>query len=820
VLNASAGKMHASVLPGFLPGLRERIRNRPDTEFQQALIRVVIGFICLAYFSSSAANLDETLLGYVQAFIVFFTGVALLVAASALFSRQVSPLRRIIAMLIDFSTCSFLLASTAEAGSPLLVVYLWVTLGNGLRYGVAYLYGAIALAITGLSLVLVFSPFWHGHLTIGASFLLAMVAIPLYTASLIKQVHEAIQRERKASYAKNLFLANMSHEIRTPLTAIIGFSEALLDINQTMAERIEGIKTINRAGKHLLGVISDILNLSKIEAGKVEVERLPVPLFALLDEVAAMASLQAEAKGIYFRVDPVFPLPQTIESDPIRIKQILFNVIGNAIKFTEQGGVKLRVRHEPAAALLVVEVIDTGIGISPEQVSRLFQAFTQADASTTRRFGGTGLGLALSRQLAELLGGSIDVASLPGRGSSFTITLDTGAVGAFIHSSLEMRQLALPAEEEADLRPVRGSLLLAEDNSDNQRLISLKARRLGVEPTVVENGAQAVEAALAQPYDLILMDMQMPVMDGLTAVRTLRDKGYRGPIVALTANTSAQDRQNCLDAGFDGFLSKPVEQKRFEESVRSYLKAESEDGGEDDEPIFPFLLLQDPGLAELMTHFLGNIEACHRDLQQALDAGDIGSIQRLARQMKAAGSNYKCPRLTELAGQMEFAATADNGQAMRKLAEQLARLVKRIRTHVPPQASGQRAADAEPPLVSELLDEDPDMADLVEYLIGRLPGYEQTLQLALESGDFAALKKQAHDLKSVGGGYGYPLVTELAVRMESSALEGKLEDVSLQVEAFARLARRIRAGAPALQSAPGDEMMRNQPRATGLLRTH
>jgi signal transduction histidine kinase/CheY-like chemotaxis protein len=796
----NTNSMPVPYLHGLLSRLRERIRNRPDTELQQALIRVVIGFVFLIYFTSDLANLNPGLLSTVLTFSACFTCMATLIATLSLFSLKASPLRRVVAMSMDYATCAFLMIYTGEVGSPLLVVYLWVSLGNGFRYGVGYLYVATTMATTSFLLVLVYSPYWNDHMFTGVAFLLSMIAVPLYSASLI---HSAIHLERKASQAKSLFLANMSHEIRTPLTAIIGFSEALLDVNQTMSERIEGIKTINRAGKHLLGVINEILNLSKIEAGQLEVERLPVSLFDLLDEVAALARQQAESKGVYFYVKPIFPLPRTIHSDPVRIKQILLNIISNAIKFTEQGEVTLRVRHDAATARLVLEVIDTGIGISSEQLARLFQAFAQADASTTRRFGGTGLGLALSRQLAEILGGSISVESQPGKGSCFTITLDTGVVGSVIHSPEEVLQLAQPSAEGMDLRTVSGRLLLAEDNPDNQRLIALKARRLGVEPNVVENGALAVEAALAQPYDLILMDMQMPVMDGSTAVRTLRDKGYRGPIVALTANTSQQDRQNCLEAGFDGFLSKPIELERFDEILRCYLRAGSEEIEKNEEPIFPSLLAQDPGLSELLGHFLSTIKGLHNKLQQTLETGDSEAIRQLARQMKSAGSDYKCPQIMDLAGKLEFAAAAGNRQAMWRLVENLGGLVKRIQIPPPPKDSVQPAAETVTPLISVLLTEEPDMADLVEYLIGRLPGYEQRLQLALASGDLAALKKQAHDLKSVGGGYGFPLVTALAVRLESSALEGQLEEAAVLVEAFTRLTLRIQAGATTLRPAHG-----------------
>jgi len=599
----------------------------------------------------------------------------------------------------------------------------------------------------------------------------------------------------KASHAKSLFLANMSHEIRTPLTAIIGYSEALLDIKQTMSERIDGIQTINQAGKHLLGIINDILDLSKIEAGRLEVERLPVPLFGILNDVAALARLQAEAKGVTFQIEPVFPLPQTVLTDAIRVKQILINIISNAIKFTERGEVTLRVRHDPPTERLVVEVLDTGIGISAEQLVRLFQAFTQADASTTRRFGGTGLGLALSKQLAEMLGGGISVNSTPGRGSRFTVTLNVGPAEALIHS-IEETHKPEPQVAADDVPPaLRGRLLLAEDNPVNQRVIVLKMRHLGAEPHVVNNGAEAVEAALAQPFDLVLMDMQMPVMDGLTAVRTLRERGYAGPIVALTANTTLQERQACLDAGCDDFLSKPIENKVFAETLRRYLQADGSAATENQDPIIPALLRQDPGLHELVSHLYSSFMDAYRALQAALEAGDNEAFRQQARQMKSAGSDYLSPQLTELVGQLEFSATVGKTQPMQDLLAKLGALLGRIQIPGLAEISAQTLENTGAPLVSDLLQEGPEMADLIDYFLERLPGYEQELRAALAASDLAAVKSQAHDLKSIGGGYGYPVVTQLAIQLESSAQAGRLDEVAAQVDEFAQLVRRIQAGA-------------------------
>lgn len=598
-----------------------------------------------------------------------------------------------------------------------------------------------------------------------------------------------------ASQAKSMFLANMSHEIRTPLTAIIGFSEALLDVNQSMAERFEGIQIINRAGQHLLTIINDILDLSKIEAGRLEAERVPVQLFSPVEEVSTLARLQADSKGIGFAVEPVFPLPKMVLSDPVRIRQILFNLISNAIKFTEQGSVILRISFDKVAEELGLAVCDTGIGISPEQLSRMFQPFSQADTSTTRRFGGTGLGLVLSKQLAEMLGGTITVTSTLGVGSCFYFTLKTGPVDSLIESSDQIplqHQVTVQDEKKSHFK---GSILVAEDNPDNQRLISLNAHRLGAELIMVENGELAVEAAFSRPFDLILMDMQMPVMDGLTATRLLREKGYRGPIVALTANATTKDMQNCMNAGCDGFLTKPLERGRFSETLSKYLKLASEEQPEEvTTPVIPPMLQKNPRFKELMEQFLNSMVRDYDDLQKAMMAGNNEVVRQQARKIKSVGSDYMFPLVMDVAGRLEFAATTNNAPAIQYLIAKLGVLIARIKLPTTQDGDVIKGDSDETPIISGLMQEE-GMADLLNYFLERLPDYLKGLQDSLTSGDLAVLKKLAHDLKAVGGGYGYPQITELAMKLEESTAEGRLEEAGAFVAMFERLTQRILAGA-------------------------
>ena len=610
-----------------------------------------------------------------------------------------------------------------------------------------------------------------------------------------------------ASQAKSMFLANMSHEIRTPLTAIIGFSEALLDVNQSMSERVEGIQTINRAGKHLLTVINDILDLSKIEAGRLDVERMPMMMFSIIEEVTTIARMQAESKGIAFEIEPVFPLPLMVNSDPVRMRQVVLNLISNATKFTEKGKVVLGLKYDEPASQLIIKVSDTGIGMSPEQLSRMFQPFSQADISTSRRFGGTGLGLALSQKLAEMLGGKITVESTLGKGSCFTFTLDTGPVKSLVKSAkdIPILQSAALMDESSNLT---GSILLAEDNPDNQRLISLNTRRLGAQIHVVENGELAVQAALQQSYDLILMDMQMPVMDGITATQTLRSKGYTGPIVALTANATQQDMQKCLSAGCNSFLTKPIERGKFSETLSVYLKTNNDQSRDEiDELVVPSELCNDPQLAETITELLANIKSSQQGLQPAVAAGDLETIRKHAQQIKSTGTGYMFHQVAEIAGQLEFAATAGNKSAVQLLINKFAGLVQQIEQAIPNAnldnceplkmntVSNEESYNDESPIISQLLEDEPDMADLILYFLESLPDYVRDVREAEQKGDLQTIKNKAHDLKSVGGGYGYPQVTELAIKLEESVIQGDMVETKVLIDQFEILCGRIQAGA-------------------------
>ncbi len=405
-----------------------------------------------------------------------------------------------------------------------------------------------------------------------------------------RALEEFSQTSQAATKAKSEFLANMSHEIRTPMTAILGYTDILLG-NLQGDENREAAEIIKRNGEYLLDVINDILDLSKIEAGRMHVELIACSPVQLADDVLALMRVRAESKGLPLCVEFQGPIPQTIQTDPTRLRQILINLVGNAIKFTEIGEVRLRVRLDAAAEggpRLMFDVLDTGIGMTPQQMQKLFQPFTQADSSTTRRYGGTGLGLTISRRLAKMLGGDITATSTPRRGSGFRVSVATGSLAAVPlirpgQSATKPMTLAEAAAAKIDLNC---RVLLAEDGPDNQRLIAFVLRKAGADVTVVENGQKAMEYALAtypgwgrrqgdpaEPFEVVLMDMQMPIMDGYEATRRLRDAGYDRPVIALTAHAMEHDRTKCLDAGCDDYVAKPIDRRKLIELVHRYARA-------------------------------------------------------------------------------------------------------------------------------------------------------------------------------------------------------------------------------------------------------
>ena len=399
------------------------------------------------------------------------------------------------------------------------------------------------------------------------------------TSELVNEIRERerVQKDliytkeaaEEANRAKSEFLANMSHEIRTPLNAILGFADLLRQGTDLIAaEQRDYLDTIHKGGQHLLSLISDILDLSKIEAGQLNLESMRCSPHQMIAETVSVLRVRAREKGLKLDYNWLGQIPESIETDPARFRQLLLNVVGNAIKFTDNGGVQIVAQiigplEDPR---LLLEVVDTGIGIRTDKLKDIFDPFCQADSSVTRRFGGTGLGLAICQKLAQSLGGGIAVQSRPDEGSIFSISVAAGSLIGIPLLDGPMGDVPRPCDENPSRKRITlpgRRILVADDGDTNRKLIQIVLRRAGATVLCAEDGQEALDVALREPLDAILMDMQMPLMDGYTATSRIRDAGLVIPVIALTAHAMKGDEERCRESGCTGYLSKPVNAERL-----------------------------------------------------------------------------------------------------------------------------------------------------------------------------------------------------------------------------------------------------------------
>jgi len=558
-------------LQALLAGLRRRLSDRPDSEHEQAIVRLLIGTAFFLYFLPQAFG--DALRGEAQtallAAMVCFMALAGGVFAWICFAPAASPARRIAASFLDLGATTFFMYSLGEYGAPLYIVYLWTIFGNGIRYGKPYLYNALALSIAGFGMVVMLTSYWAQNRLMGVGLLVGMVILSFYMSKLVTRLSDALHREEAANQAKRKFLSTVSHEMRTPLNAIIGMNDLLRDTSLN-AEQTEMVRAMHEASRSMLKLIENVLDISKIEAGKVDIEETDFDLHGLINGTTGVLVAQAEIRGLQLRAHVMPEVPHALLGDPYHLRQVLYNLIGNGIKFTESGGVTLTVStlgESDHSVRLRFAIEDTGIGIAPEAQERIFESFVQADDSTTRRYGGTGLGTTIAKQLVEMMGGQIGLQSVVGKGSTFWFELP-----------FKKQAAGLP---EASLRLNDIRIMLLGFSDDEQRSLEQElatwGARTGRAAGVEGAAARLTEArSLGHPYHLVLAREEEGVETG-RVIATLRNNRSQKapPTVLCTPGVSEIRRVEALASGFSAVLQMPFKKRLLFNAIHSATAAQA-----------------------------------------------------------------------------------------------------------------------------------------------------------------------------------------------------------------------------------------------------
>jgi two-component system sensor histidine kinase RpfC len=542
------------MIPGasLLRWMRARLSARPDTEHEQAIVRLVLVALIVLYLlpGAIARDLEPTIfvmLGYLAGSILIFGHI--------IFAPGESPARRVLCTLGDVATLTWVMAFLGERAAPLFLVYVWITLANGFRFGARYLLLSLAISVAGILALLWRGEFWQDRSALGVGLLVGFIALSFYVRSLVTKLFDAVARAEAANQAKRRFISVVSHEMRTPLNAIIGMAELMRDTTLSR-EQADMLQTLRGSSNVMLGLVEDVLDFSKIEAGKLVLERTDFDLHALVNSTSRILQAQAQAKSVEFVVSIMPEVPPALRGDAHHLRQVLINLAGNAVKFTERGSVTVHVslqEETESAVRLKFSVRDTGVGISPEAQQRIFESFTQADQSTTRRFGGTGLGTTIAKQLVELMGGRIGLESAVGLGSTFwfEILLDKQAERAGVGAG--------------ELAGARVLLVGFPDVSAQPIALSLEA--WGAMPmraaTLEEAGDRIVaDIALARPYHSVLLYSERG--DPQLARRFRRVAPEPAPPAVLAAPREAQvQRFAALSGGFGAVLELPVDKRQL-----------------------------------------------------------------------------------------------------------------------------------------------------------------------------------------------------------------------------------------------------------------
>jgi two-component system sensor histidine kinase RpfC len=559
---------------------------RGTAEFEQSLLRVLIGGIVLAYLAWSILG-DKRIEPDKAAVLAVAVGFFVFGVAMAIHVRAVPnspPVRRFIGMVADNAVTTFCLVQMGERGAFVLFVYLFITFGNGFRFGRLYLHSCQLMSIAGFGLVYWLSPVWKQHPAIAAAFFISLLILPLYVGFLSERIKRERKRADEANRAKGRFLATISHEMRTPLNGVIAMADVLRETDLNDSQR-EIVNTLGTSAHLLLAQIEDVLDMAKIEAGRVQIERKPFDLGKLLTSIVKVVLPQARYKDLAVNTEISPHAMRWFLGDSHHLRQVVLNLLANAIKFTERGQVTLRalvLSASPDEARIRVEVQDTGIGIPEAKQAEIFEPFTQADNSITRIYGGTGLGTAIARQLVALMGGEIGVISTVGAGSTFWfevplpyaeptgIDLTTELADT---ARLSATAAALAGQPQGKVTKLRGArILVAEDNPTNQRVTQLILESGGHRATIVDNGEAALDALEHGSYDLALFDLSMPVVSGLEALKLYKFTTSNPiPVLILSANVTTDIIAECQSAGCAEFIPKPIRATILLDAIERHL---------------------------------------------------------------------------------------------------------------------------------------------------------------------------------------------------------------------------------------------------------